>query len=154
MKYKKYTKEGMEVAIKSSTSWAGVCRFLGASEMSGSQMHIKAKAISFDISYDHFPGKGWNKGKHLTRKKMADLTHPHYILKRLIKNGDIEHKCMVCGLTEWFGKKVPIEYHHIDKNPKNNDQKNRLVVCSNCHSYIHKWGCIPTAEEIGLDPIQ
>jgi len=42
--------------------------------------------------------------------------------------------CMICG----FNKEYAIEIHHIDKNRSNNDIKNLAVLCSNCHSGVHK----------------
>jgi len=41
--------------------------------------------------------------------------------------------CMICQ------RKIMIPtIHHIDGNHKNNCKKNRLVLCSDCHTAIHK----------------
>lgn len=41
-------------------------------------------------------------------------------------------KCIICGKTFF----VPYR-HHIDGNKKNNDKKNLIIVCQNCHYFIH-----------------
>lgn len=41
-------------------------------------------------------------------------------------------KCEICGKTE------SLELHHIDKNYNNNDVSNWMVLCSGCHSRVHK----------------
>jgi hypothetical protein len=53
--------------------------------------------------------------------------------KRLL----IEHRsyrCEVCGLSEWMGKPIPIELHHIDGDSDNNTEDNLQLLCANCHS--------------------
>ena len=44
-------------------------------------------------------------------------------------------KCEVCGLTEWLGKPIKLEVHHIDGNRQNDDESNLQVMCPNCHSF-------------------
>lgn len=41
------------------------------------------------------------------------------------------HTCCVCRVPN-----LPIEIHHIDGNPGNNDPENLAVVCRNCHSRV------------------
>lgn len=43
-------------------------------------------------------------------------------------------KCEICGYSE---HKEILGVHHIDKNHNNNDLKNLIVVCPNCHSLEH-----------------
>ena len=45
-----------------------------------------------------------------------------------------DHTCEVCGLSEWLGKEIPLELHHIDGKRNNNEDNNLQVVCPNCHS--------------------
>ena len=40
-------------------------------------------------------------------------------------------KCYFCG-----SKKI-LEKHHLDKNYKNNDLSNLLLVCKSCHHKLH-----------------
>ena len=52
---------------------------------------------------------------------------------RLIEEGIKENKCEICGLSEWMGKPIPLELHHIDCNHFNNSIDNLQILCSNCH---------------------
>ena len=44
------------------------------------------------------------------------------------------HQCETCKTTEWMGKPVAIELHHIDGDSGNNDITNLILVCPNCHA--------------------
>lgn len=44
-------------------------------------------------------------------------------------------KCEKCGGSS------ELTVHHIDSNPKNNDQKNLMTLCRKCHDRVH--GFIP-----------
>ena len=47
---------------------------------------------------------------------------------------DREHKCEICGITEWNGKEIVLEIDHIDGNPEHNRPENLRFICPNCHS--------------------
>lgn len=57
--------------------------------------------------------------------------------KILIRDGYKEEKCECCGLSEWMGKKIPLELHHKDFNHYNNNLDNLQILCSNCHMQAH-----------------
>ena len=46
------------------------------------------------------------------------------------------YKCSKCGWGEKniFTNKIPLEVEHIDGNYMNNDEKNLILLCPNCHS--------------------
>ena len=54
--------------------------------------------------------------------------------KRLIECGLKEKKCECCGITDWNGKEIQFELHHIDGNHYNNNLDNLQILCPNCHS--------------------
>lgn len=41
--------------------------------------------------------------------------------------------CMECGLSEWRGKPIPLDLHHIDGRYRNNSPDNLQILCRNCH---------------------
>lgn len=43
-----------------------------------------------------------------------------------------EHRCSICGITEWMGEPAPLVVDHIDGNPENNSIENFRMVCNNC----------------------
>ena len=59
--------------------------------------------------------------------------------KKLIEEGIKENKCenQECGITEWHGKFLPLELHHINGNHYDNRLENIILLCSNCHAQIH-----------------
>jgi hypothetical protein len=51
-----------------------------------------------------------------------------YVLEK--QNG----ACLKCGITEWQGEKLVLEFEHIDGNSENNKEENVCCLCPNCHS--------------------
>jgi len=81
------------------------------------------------------------KGKKIGVGKLSasEYAKRHYVsahkLKlRLIAEGLKNHHCEICNITEWMGKKTPIELDHIDGNHYNNELMNLRIVCPNCHA--------------------
>lgn len=52
----------------------------------------------------------------------------------LIKANLIEYKCSCCGITEWNGKPLTLQLHHINGNNRDNRLENLTFLCPNCHS--------------------
>jgi len=46
---------------------------------------------------------------------------------------------MTCCLCRTPGK-VPIQIHHLDENPSNNNLDNLAVLCGECHAKVHTVG--------------
>ena len=75
-----------------------------------------------------------SKRLHATELLKKNWISSHRLKKRLIEDNIKEHKCEICGITDWMGKKVPIELDHIDGNHYNNELSNLRIVCPNCHA--------------------
>lgn len=58
----------------------------------------------------------------------------HKLKNKLIEDGIKEHRCEKCNLSTWNGVKIPIELHHVDGDKFNNELKNLLILCPNCHA--------------------
>lgn len=137
----KYTKELLEDAVRNSTTWAAVCRLVGVKPMTGSQTHLKKRALEYGIDHSHFVGSAFNTGRVFGPKQPIEVllvenssAGSHYLRKRLIKEGLKEAKCEDCGITEWQGEPAPLELDH--KNSNNSDCKfeNLQILCPNCHA--------------------
>lgn len=50
-----------------------------------------------------------------------------------------DYKCNRCGLDEWLGEKILLEFEHKDGNNKNNSRENLEFLCPNCHSLTPTW---------------
>ena len=44
------------------------------------------------------------------------------------------YKCNSCGISEWQGKDITLDVHHIDGHALNNFLDNLEFICPNCHS--------------------
>ena len=58
----------------------------------------------------------------------------HNLKTKLIRDGIKQSCCEICGASEWFGKKLPLELHHIDGDHYNNQLENLQILCPNCHA--------------------
>ena len=54
--------------------------------------------------------------------------------KKIIREGLKEYKCEKCGITEWQGKPISLQIHHINGNHHDNRLENLQFLCPNCHS--------------------
>jgi hypothetical protein len=143
-KYKTYTKEVLQEIVYKSTSWRDVLTKLGNdSKYKGSQTHVKKRAIELGVNFSHFKGKRWNAGLLLPPKRPiedyfngAEISS-NVLKKRIVREGFREWKCERCENSEWLGEKIPLELHHKDHNPKNNQLVNLKLVCPNCHYKEH-----------------
>ena len=96
--------------------------------------------------------QGLKQRKHDTKRKtyqelIQAIENGSYITNqklrlRLIEDEIKEAKCELCGRTHWMDKPIPLELHHADMNHHNNKLENLKVLCSNCHSYVHKYNII------------
>jgi hypothetical protein len=91
----------------------------------------------------------WNKGKTFDKIVSATVKQKiesgeykkfsEFHIRTLIKKYLIQtkgHQCMMCGLSEWMGVRIPIVCDHIDGNSKNNDLSNFRIICNNCDSIL------------------
>lgn len=142
----KYSKEQIEAAIKTSYSIAETLTKLNLKPSGGNYKTIHVYVKLFNLDTSHFTGMLWNKGKTIGPKRPVEdyLTnkvyiHSHTLKLRLIKEGIFKHKCYDCHLSEWKNNPIPIELHHIDGNPRNNNLSNLQLLCPNCHALTENY---------------
>jgi 5-methylcytosine-specific restriction endonuclease McrA len=63
-----------------------------------------------------------------------------HVRKRLIRAGLKAAACEVCGLTEWRGRPISLQLHHVNGDGGDNRIENLQIVCPNCHSQTDTWG--------------
>lgn len=127
------TKAEIEAAIQATLSMTSAAKKLGVG-----YYVFKRYAKKYNVFATNKSGKGLVKlkfkhdvfieGKHQTRS---------VLLQRL--KHERELKCEVCGLTEWRGRIVKLELHHVDGNNTNNRRENLQLLCPNCHSITETW---------------
>ena len=137
-----YTESALREAVKTSTSIRQVLQKLNVVAAGGNYETTKRRISTFGLDTSHFTGQAHYRGKThnnhlrpLTEILVPDKLYSSHKLKlRLIKEGCKEHKCEMCGVTEWNGQPTPIELDHIDGNRYNNTIENLRILCPNCHA--------------------
>lgn len=142
MGIKSKTKQEIENAVKTSFSLAEVKRKLDL-KGGGSQSTLKKYIEKYEIDTSHFTGQRWWEGKTsdetaqipLEEILKPDIDYRSNTLKhRLIKTGQKEWKCEICGITEWQEQPITLELHHMNGNHYDNRLENLQILCPNCHS--------------------
>lgn len=139
----KRTKEEYEEAIRNSRSIASVCRFLGLKPAGGNYRIIHQAIEEYKLDTSHFTGQGWNVGLKFKPKAVTETRdvlvresnyQSHKLKKRLLREGLKERRCECCGLSEWLGKPIPLELHHMNGDNHDHRLENLAILCPNCHA--------------------
>jgi len=138
----KYTKELLEENVKDCYSFAELCRRLGLNPEGSNPKTLKKKMNEFNVDYSHFTGKNWNvnpnnpvyRGKYLPNLCEHSSLSSANAKELVYKMGLKENKCECCGLSEWRGKPLVCELHHINGDTTDNRIGNLIILCPNCHS--------------------
>lgn len=145
-------KEELEILVKESSSLSEILRKQNKSNSGTALKVLKNKLNSYGIDYHFLDEKSISKkleldeilvnGKNYSSKRLKD---------RLIKAGIKEDVCEICGISEWMGKKLTLQLHHINGVHNDNRLENLQILCPNCHSLTDNFGNKKT-KEIKLCP--
>ena len=128
--------------IKESFSLNEVCKKAGIVSTTGNYNTLKKIIMEENIDISHFKRIGGNCScKKRTEEYLINGSNiTSYKLKnKLIKEGYKEQRCECCNRTEWMGKPINVELHHINGNNRDNRLENLLILCPNCHSYTENY---------------
>jgi HNH endonuclease len=64
----------------------------------------------------------------------------HHVKLRLLDAGLKLPRCERCGLSEWQGRPLALELHHVNGDGLDNRLENLSLLCPNCHSQTDTWG--------------
>jgi 5-methylcytosine-specific restriction endonuclease McrA len=67
-------------------------------------------------------------------------TSRHHLKRRLLAEGLKENRCEQCGISDWQGKPLNMQLHHLNGNGTDNRLENIVFLCGNCHSQTDTYG--------------
>jgi len=127
----KRTKQELQEIASRVFSIAGFLKEVGLNHTRGSNYETAKKYLHLHaICTDHWTGQGWSKGRQ-TKDWSSYRKNTHLRKNLLTLRG---HMCENCKNTDWQGKPITIEIHHIDGNRTHNSLENLKLLCPNCHS--------------------
>lgn len=130
--------------IKNSNSLIEVCRKANIVPTTGNYDTLKKVIRENQIDISHFKRLGGiNNGgikKDISEYLVNGIKVSSSKLKnRLLKEGYKEYRCEKCKNTEWYGKPIPLELHHINGDNTDNRLENLQILCPNCHAFTDNY---------------
>lgn len=124
--------------IKTSYSLREVCIKSNIVVTTGNYNTLKKIITENNIDISHFKRQGgvYKKPEKIEYYLTKNSTISSFKLKnKLFKYALKEKKCECCGLTEWMGKPINLQLHHVNGINTDNRLENLQILCPNCHSF-------------------
>jgi DNA-binding CsgD family transcriptional regulator len=67
-------------------------------------------------------------------------TNRTHLKLRLLREGLKANRCERCGISEWQGKPLNMQLHHINGDGLDNRLANLELLCANCHAQTDTYG--------------
>ena len=143
---RKYTDAEFITAVKRSVSFGQVFKLLNIAPTGGHYAIAKQMVKQLNLDISHFKGKAWAAGRHIPCKsclkipldkilvKDSSYHNTTYLRDRLFRDKIKKRICENCGITEWLGKPVALQLHHINGDRTDHRLENLQIVCPNCHA--------------------
>ena len=146
-----FSPEQLQILLDSSNTYTEILRAAGINSSSSTNT-LKRIIKEYKLDTSKF-----EENRKLYKQQMAKMslcseyniesklhrntkTNSHKLRNKLIEFGYKESKCELCGISEWLGKPVKLQLHHIDGNHDNNELSNLQILCPNCHSMTDNFG--------------
>ena len=144
MKKYNWDVEKLREVVKNCVNFGEVLDILQVPRVGNNTKTLREILERENIDYTHFTGRAREYSKPGVKDINYYLTNQGYIKtsslkEKLLKEGLKENKCECCGITEWNGKPIVMQLHHIDGNNKNNSLNNLQMLCPNCHSQTENY---------------
>lgn len=132
--------------VENSSSTADLLRTLGYSVAGNSWAYniIADRMNRLKITFkQRYVSKSCGKSAKMPLSEIL-TTDSNYnrsnLRKRLFEEGVKEERCEICGITEWMGKPVTLQLHHLNGIHNDNRLSNLQILCPNCHSQTENFG--------------
>lgn len=118
-----------------------ICKAVGKKDTNTNRERIKQILKKNDVDISHFQPIESGVKVFIRYKdedvycKNSAIKSTKNIRKRLIKDGLKQEVCECCKGTEWLGKPIPLQVHHINGDNTDNRIENLQLLCPNCHAF-------------------
>lgn len=145
-KYKEISISKLTQIVKDSITFSELMRKLGYTANRGNSFNgLKKYLIENNIDFSHFKGKSHGTTKNI-KYSLKDImvensvySNMYKFKHRLLEENLLEYKCSNCGISEWQGKSLVLQLHHVNGNNRDNRLENLVLLCPNCHSQTHNF---------------
>lgn len=142
-----WTHEQLVTAVAGAVCWYDVLRALNLKLGGGTSKSIKTYCEKNSIDTSHFLGllkPNPKRRKPATPLEQILVENSAYkscttLKRRLVKDGLLEERCYICGLTEWQGRRIVLIIDHINGAHTDNRIENLRMLCPNCDSQQPTW---------------
>lgn len=145
-KYEALKKEDLQKIINECSSISEVLKKIGLKPSGNNHTSLTKYLEESNFDTKTLVGRSIYRGqKHIESKTLFECltengTKDSNKLKlKLFNSGIKQEKCEVCGITEWMGKKLTFELHHINGIHNDNRLENLIILCPNCHSQTYNF---------------
>jgi len=145
MSKRKWTDEDFVRAVKESLSYAQVISKLHLRVAGSNYDTVKRKIRELGLDVSHMTGKAWNQGEQYSplreKQPLSEILVEHstfvnanHLRERLLSEGIKAKRCECCGNSEWLGRPITLELHHVNGIRDDQRLENLMVLCPNCHA--------------------
>jgi hypothetical protein len=134
----------MADAVSSSPSIRQVLIALGLNATGANYRSVRDAVARLQLDTSHWTGQAHLRGKshnYSTRIPLSEIcvadsayTNTSSLKSRLLKEGALEEKCAVCGVTHWLGEKLSLVLDHVNGENRDHRLENLRLLCPNCNS--------------------
>lgn len=113
---------------------------------SGAYTLLRNKCIKEGVTIPKYIKKVNNQENFINKKQYSEIlcensTFPRgHLKKRLLKDGLLDYKCDVCGISKWRNKSISLHLDHINGVNNDNRLENLRLLCPNCHTQTKTYG--------------
>lgn len=143
-----------------SNSLNNLCNHLGLRGVEGYYKKIKKIIEENNLSTKHFGTIKLSTNSD-RRNKYTSMSNEEFfvdgfrrngesIIKRLVEGKYKEYKCENCGISEWGGKPLRLQVHHINGDHNDNRLENLQLLCPNCHTQTDTYARNNTIKKKGF----
>ena len=133
-------KEELQKLVNESNNFSEILKKQGKSVSGAALKILKSTLDAYGIDVHLLYERNPKKNKEKIPLEQILVKNSHYdkktLKKRLIEAG-LKNNCCEnpnCGISEWNGKLLVMQLHHINGDNMDNRLENLQMLCPNCHS--------------------